>query len=105
MADHGRHAAPTHGVHQRQRVLHQVEQWKRTHVPVIAAVPTGGLAITALVGCDNVVARLRQRQQDFALTRIFHAFFQSRTKLNFLARIQASQTRSSIAWTPVEIVA
>ena len=40
-----------------------------------------------------------------ALARIVHPLFQSRPKLQFLARIEASQTRVRISWAPVEVFA
>ena len=107
MADRRRHAAPTHGVHQRQRVLHQVDQLKRTHVPVIVAVPPGGLAITALVGCNDVVARLRQWQHDFAPAagQLRKAVQQQEAALAFLLAVCSKPASSTCMVRPLILIA
>lgn len=66
MADHRRNPGVTDGVEQPQHVAHQVQHAKATEVAVIIRVPAGGAAIAALVGCDDVVARLGQRRHHLA---------------------------------------
>ena len=66
MPDHGGNLVPTHGIHQRQRVLNQIERARRGYVAVIAVIPPTGTPVTTLVRRDDMVARLCQRQHHFA---------------------------------------
>ena len=66
MANHGGDFMEPQRVQQGERVLHQVERARGGKVAVVTRVPTGGAAITALVGRNHVVTGVSQRQHHLA---------------------------------------
>ena len=64
VADHRVHRAVAERRDQRQRVAHRVQAAERTETAVVVRAPAGGAAVAALVGGDDVVARVGQRRQD-----------------------------------------
>src|SRR5205085_1648712 len=60
------HALDLESPQELRRVLDQVQHAEGIEVGVVAAVPAGGLAVAALVGCDDVKAGGAERRHHLA---------------------------------------
>ncbi len=66
MPDHCRDRAIPERKHQADRVPHDVAEAERAQIAIIAAIPTDGTPVAALVGSNDMKPRIGKRHHDLA---------------------------------------